>query len=262
MSREKHAPRPVGFWAAVAVFILLLALVVTMTALLGSTPHIPLLIAAAAAAIIGFMHHYSWGEMLDGITDAIKTAVPALLIIMTIGLLISAWMAGGIIPAMVYYGLQIISPRFFLVTALLLCSIVSLAIGSSLSTIGTVGVALFGIGSALGVPPAITAGAIVSGAYFGDKMSPPAAPTAAGTGDGDLSDPGAARPDRRRRFGAAVRRVCAGHTCTGITYRGDGWLFRLHRYGCRGHTGQPRRDLEYDENGGARAHCAELFRDF
>lgn len=172
MSREKHAPRPVGFWAAVAVFILLLALVVTMTALLGSTPHIPLLIAAAAAAIIGFMHHYSWGEMLDGITDAVKTAVPALLIIMTIGLLISAWMAGGIIPAMVYYGLQIISPRFFLVTALLLCSIVSLAIGSSLSTIGTVGVALFGIGSALGVPPAITAGAIVSGAYFGDKMSP------------------------------------------------------------------------------------------
>ena len=73
---------------------------------------------------------------------------------------------------MVYYGLQIISPRFFLVTALLLCSLVSLAIGSSLSTIGTVGVALFGIGSALGIPPAITAGAIVSGAYFGDKMSP------------------------------------------------------------------------------------------
>ncbi len=86
---------------------------------------------------------------------------------MSIGILIAAWMAGGVIPTMVYYGLQIISPRFFLVTALLLCSLVSLAIGSSLSTIGTVGVALFGIGSALGIPPAITAGAIVSGAYFG-----------------------------------------------------------------------------------------------
>ena len=91
---------------------------------------------------------------------------------MSIGILIAAWMAGGIIPTMVYYGLQIISPRFFLVTALLLCSLVSLAIGSSLSTIGTVGVALFGIGEAMGIPGAITVGAIVSGAYFGDKMSP------------------------------------------------------------------------------------------
>lgn len=95
-----------------------------------------------------------------------------MLIILSIGILIAAWVAGGVIPTMVYYGLQIISPSFFLVTALLLCSLVSLAIGSSLSTIGTVGVALFGIGSALGVPPAVTAGAIVSGAYFGDKMSP------------------------------------------------------------------------------------------
>ena len=143
-----------------------------MTAGLKTAPHVPLLMAAAFAAVVGAFHRFSWKEMMEGMTGAISTALPALLIIMSIGILIAAWMAGGVIPTMVYYGLQIISPRFFLVTALLLCSLVSLAIGSSLSTIGTVGVALFGIGSALGIPPAITAGAIVSGAYFGDKMSP------------------------------------------------------------------------------------------
>ena len=164
--------RPISFWTALAVFLLLLFLVVSFTAGLGSSPHIPLLLACTAAAIVGACHHFSWKEMLEGMTAAIPAAIPALLIILSIGILIAAWVAGGVIPTMVFYGLQIISPSFFLVTALLLCSIVSVAIGSSLSTIGTVGVALFGIGSALGIPPAITAGAIVSGAYFGDKMSP------------------------------------------------------------------------------------------
>ena len=163
---------PVGFGVSVAVFVALLVLVVTLTAVFGSAPHIPLLIAAVIAAVIGGIHRYSWDEMLKGITAAVTAAVPALLIILSIGLLIAAWMAGGVIPTMIYYGLQIISPRFFLVTTLLLCSIVSLAIGSSLSTIGTVGVALFGIGTVLGIPQPITVGAIVSGAYFGDKMSP------------------------------------------------------------------------------------------
>ncbi len=168
----KKSPSPVGFLPSVFMFLILIGLVVSMTVGLKTTPHVPLLIAAVLAALIGALHRFSWKEMLEGVTGAVSAAIPALLIIMSIGLLIAAWMAGGIIPTMVYYGLQIISPRFFLVTALLLCSIVSLAIGSSLSTIGTVGVALFGIGSALGIPPAITVGAVVSGAYFGDKMSP------------------------------------------------------------------------------------------
>ncbi|MCI9552919.1 MAG: Na+/H+ antiporter NhaC, partial [Acutalibacter sp.] len=172
METQKQTSRPVGFWPAVTMFVLLIALVVTFTALLGSAPHVPLLIAAALAALLGALHRFSWQDMLEGITSAITPALPALLIIMSIGVLIAAWMAGGIIPTMVYYGLQIISPRFFLVTALLLCSLVSLSIGSSLSTIGTVGVALFGIGEAIGIPGPITVGAVVSGAYFGDKMSP------------------------------------------------------------------------------------------
>lgn len=172
MNREKRASVPVGFPAALATFLVLICLVVSMTAGLKTAPHVPLLIAVIFAAVIGFLHHFTWNEMLEGIKEAVTPALPALLIIMSIGVLIAAWMAGGIIPTMVYYGLQIISPRFFLVTTLLLCSLVSLAIGSSLSTIGTVGVALFGIGTALGIPPAITVGAIVSGSYFGDKMSP------------------------------------------------------------------------------------------
>jgi len=162
----------VGFWLSLLTFGVLIALVVSFTAGLGSAPHVPLLLAAVFAAAIGALHRFSWQDMLEGIQGAITPALPALLIIMSIGILIAAWMAGGIIPTMVYYGLQIISPRFFLVTALLLCSLVSLAIGSSLSTIGTVGVALFGVGEAIGIPSAITVGAIVSGAYFGDKMSP------------------------------------------------------------------------------------------
>lgn len=172
MQTESKTARPVGFWLSLLTFAVLIALVVSFTAGLGSAPHVPLLLAAVFAAAVGAFHRFRWADMLEGITSAITPALPALLIIMSIGILIAAWMAGGVIPTMVYYGLQIISPRFFLVTALLLCSLVSLAIGSSLSTIGTVGVALFGIGEAIGIPPAITVGAIVSGAYFGDKMSP------------------------------------------------------------------------------------------
>ncbi len=172
MKCNDRTPRPVGFVPALAVFLSLLVLVVSMTAGLGTSAHIPLLLACVLAAVVGALHRYTWKEMLEGITAANAAAIPAMLIILSIGILIAAWVAGGVIPTMVFYGLQIISPSFFLVTALLLCSLVSLAIGSSLSTIGTVGVALFGIGSALGIPPAVTAGAIVSGAYFGDKMSP------------------------------------------------------------------------------------------
>ncbi len=189
-SAAKGSSRPVGFWPAVAVFAVLIILVVSFTALLGSAPHVPLLLAAGLAAGVGALYRYSWKDMQEGIVQAITPALPALLIIMSIGILIAAWMAGGIIPTMVYYGLKIISPRFFLVTTLLLCSLVSLAIGSSLSTIGTVGVALFGIGEAMGIPSAITVGAIVSGAYFGDKMSPLSDTTnlAPSVSDADLFD--------------------------------------------------------------------------
>lgn len=160
------------FWVAAAVFVFLIACVILMTAVLKTTPHVPLLFSTVLAGIVGKCLGFSWKEMQEGIMETIRAALPAILIIMVIGALIGAWIIGGIIPTMIEYGLTLISPSFFLVTTLLLCSVVSLAVGSSLSTIGTVGVALFGIGSAMGVPAPMTVGAIVSGAYFGDKMSP------------------------------------------------------------------------------------------
>ena len=161
---------PVGI--AILTLLFLIASVVLMAAVGKTAPHVPLLIATVFAACMGALYKFSWKEMQEGMVATIGAALPSILIIMVVGVVIAMWMLGGVIPAMVYYGLQIISPRFFLVTTLLLCSIVSLALGSSLSTIGTVGVALFSIGQALGVPAPITVGAIVSGAYFGDKMSP------------------------------------------------------------------------------------------
>jgi NhaC family Na+:H+ antiporter len=110
----------------------------------------------------------------------------AILILMVVGTLIGTWIMGGIVPSMIYYGLKVLSPGIFLVATLIICSIVSLGTGSSWSTAGTVGVALVGVGQGLGVPVAMVAGAIISGAYFGDKMSPLSdttnlAPAVAGT---------------------------------------------------------------------------------
>jgi NhaC family Na+:H+ antiporter len=110
--------------------------------------------------------------MEKGMIAGINRSMQANLILLTVGMLVSTWKAGGIIPSMIYYGLNIINPSIFLVTACLLCSIVSLVIGSSYTTAGTIGVAMIGISIGLGIDPAMTAGAVVSGSYFGDKMSP------------------------------------------------------------------------------------------
>lgn len=110
--------------------------------------------------------------MEQGILAAINRTMQAILILAVVGAMLGSWMASGVIPSMMYYGIKIIAPSVFLFTACLLCSIVSLATGSSWSTAGSMGVALIGVGTALGFPVYMTAGAVVSGAYFGDKMSP------------------------------------------------------------------------------------------
>lgn len=139
----------------------------------GADPHIPILIGAAVASLIAvYGLGYCWEEIEKGIIDSIGSVMQAILILAIIGMLIGTWIAGGIVPTLIYYGLQILSPAFFLVTALFLCSIVSLATGSSWTTAGTVGVALIGIAAGLGISVPLAAGCIVSGAYFGDKMSP------------------------------------------------------------------------------------------
>ncbi len=116
--------------------------------------------------------NFKWDEIEEGIVETIKMSMGAVIILMIIGMVIGTWILSGIVPSMIFYGLKFLSPGFFLVATLLMCSIVSLATGSSWTTAGTIGIALMGVGAGLGVPAPMTAGAIISGAYFGDKMSP------------------------------------------------------------------------------------------
>lgn len=134
--------------------------------------HILLLIALGFTFIVANYLKYTFDEILDGMAKSIGQAMPAMMIFVMIGVIISSWIISGTVPGIIYYGLQIIRPGIFLPIGLLLCSLTSLAIGTSWGTAGTVGVALMGMGQSLGIPAPITAGMVLSGAYFGDKMSP------------------------------------------------------------------------------------------
>lgn len=136
------------------------------------SPQVLLVSAAFITGCLGLLLRFSWQEMERGIVDSIHKAMPAILIMLCVGILIGAWIASGTIPMVIYYGLKLISPKFFLVTACFVCSLTSIATGTSWGTIGTLGVAFIGIAIGLGIPLGPAAGAIVSGAYFGDKMSP------------------------------------------------------------------------------------------
>jgi len=131
-----------------------------------------LILAGAVAALVGLSEGFSWRHILDGIVTSIGSTVPAIIILLLIGALAGTWLLSGIVPAMIYYGLDILHPSIFLVATCLICSLVSIATGSSWSTVATVGIALFGIGKTLGFYEPMVAGAIISGSYFGDKISP------------------------------------------------------------------------------------------
>ena len=149
--------------------------------------HITLIMGAILAGIVGItVLKYDYETIEKGIVDGIMTGMQACLILYTVGPLVGTWIASGVVPSMIYYGLSILSPSIFLFATLFICSVVSLATGTSWGTSGTVGIALMGIALGLGVPAPLTAGIIISGAYFGDKMSPLSdttnlAPAVAGT---------------------------------------------------------------------------------
>ena len=154
-------------------------------ALDGSNQFI-LLMGGAIAAIIGYITKVPFHKMLDEVANNIKSTAGAIFILLMVGALAGTWMVSGIIPSMIYYGLQILSPSIFLPATLIICSVISIATGSSWTTSATVGIALIGIGGALGFDLGMVAGAVVSGAYFGDKLSPMSdttnlAPAMAGT---------------------------------------------------------------------------------
>ncbi|MBW1296649.1 Na+/H+ antiporter NhaC [Aquimarina litoralis] len=140
-------------------------------ALSGSNQFI-LLLGAAVAAIVGFFNKVSYKQMMEEIAKNVKSTTGALLILLMVGSLAGTWLISGIIPTMIYYGLQILNPTIFLAACVIICAIISIATGSSWTTSATVGIALIGIGDTLGISLGMTAGAVISGAYFGDKMSP------------------------------------------------------------------------------------------
>jgi len=131
-----------------------------------------LIAAAAVSGILALRLGYSYKEMEEGIVHSISKGMPAMMVVIVVGMLIGTWMSCGAIPMMIFYGLKIISPAFYLVTACVVCSIISVVTGTSYGTAGTVGVAFIGIAQGLGIPLSYAAGAIVAGSYFGDKLSP------------------------------------------------------------------------------------------
>ena len=157
--------------ALLSLFSLVLGIGVSII-LFGMDPHIPMLLGVIVASIVALRCGFRWEVVQEGMVNGIANALPAMIILMIVGVLIGVWILAGVVPTLIYYGLLTLSPQIFLPTALLICAITSLATGTSWGTTGTIGVALMGVGAGLGLPLPIVAGAVLSGAYFGDKMSP------------------------------------------------------------------------------------------
>ena len=138
----------------------------------GADPHIPMLLGVFVAAVMAWKAGFEWEVVQAGMLKGISNSLQAIVILSIIGILIGVWILSGVVPTLLYYGLKILHPKIFLPATVLICSVCSLATGTSWGTTGTIGVALIGIGAGLGFPLPLVAGAVLSGAYFGDKMSP------------------------------------------------------------------------------------------
>lgn len=165
------------FQALLPVFFLITALSFNVVGVygdnaLGGSNQVILLCSGFVALLVGRLNKVHWSDLFDAIGNSLGNAGSAIVILLLIGSLAASWLLGGVVPAMVYYGLDLLHPSFFLPATLVIAAAVSLATGSSWSTTATMGIALMGIGKALGISEAMTAGAVISGAYFGDKMSP------------------------------------------------------------------------------------------
>ena len=170
MGRSIERKVPFGL-AIIPLLVMVVSMAVTIVKFEGD-PHIPLIIGTVVAGLVAWFAGFKWNFIEEGIYKGIKMALPAILIIITVGMIIGSWIGGGIVATMVYYGLKIMSPSMFLVSISVITALITLAIGSSWSTMGTIGVAGMGIGMSMGIPAPMVAGAIISGSYFGDKMSP------------------------------------------------------------------------------------------
>lgn len=174
MSENVRKPNLAEALIPITFLIVLLSINVTVfgDAALDGSNQMVLLLSAAVAGIISFRIGVSWKTLQKGILHSINSAMSSILILLLIGALAGSWMVSGIVPSMIYYGLKVLNPTILLVASCIVCALVSMATGSSWTTIATVGLALIGIGKALGMGEGVIAGAIISGAYFGDKVSP------------------------------------------------------------------------------------------
>ena len=172
MEKEEKTVRMPKVWEAVIVLAVLILSLAIGIIVYGVDPHVPMLLGVAAAAIMAKILGYHWEQIEHFMIKGISKAMQSIIILVIIGVLIGVWLNAGVVPSMIYYGLKILKPQIFFIATVLICSITALATGTSWGTMGTMGVALMGIGFGLGLNPAMTAGAILSGAYFGDKMSP------------------------------------------------------------------------------------------
>ena len=177
MAREKkeklpRAKRTPTFFEALLPILVMLVVLTVGKGILGLPTEPLLVLVTCLAGVIAWRVGTTWQEMLDGICEKTAKGMPAILILITVGALVGAWMISGTIPMMIYYGIQIVNPQWMLVTSFLICCIVSVCTGTSWGSVATMGVAMMGIASTLGVSLPATAGAVVAGSYFGDKLSP------------------------------------------------------------------------------------------
>lgn len=168
--------KPTILQAFIPIVFLIIALFINVRifgdASLDGSNQIILMLSAGIASLVALKIGFKWPEIRAGIVKSISSAMSSIIILLLIGSLAGTWLISGIVPAMIYYGLEVLNPTIFLFAACVVCAVVSVATGSSWTTAATVGIALVGIGSALGLNQGMVAGAIISGAYFGDKMSP------------------------------------------------------------------------------------------
>lgn len=175
---KKRVKREPYVWEASISILALVCFISLSIVKYESDPQIPILLGVLVASLIGIKAGFSWDEIESGMLNGITNSLQAIVILGVIGILIGVWIQSGVVPTLLYYGLKILSPKIFLPATVIICSITSLATGTSWGTAGTIGIALIGIGQGLGFPLPLVAGAVLSGAYFGDKMSPfPIPPT-------------------------------------------------------------------------------------
>ncbi len=158
----------------IALLVLLLS---ASVALFGSDAsygpnQVALIIASAATMLVGWRRGMSWQAIQDGMVGAITVSIMPMMILLSVGALIGSWIISGTVPGMIYYGVQLLDPGFFYAASAVICALASLSLGSSWTVAGTLGIGLMGIATTYSLSPAITAGAVISGAYFGDKLSP------------------------------------------------------------------------------------------